>query len=601
MPYTCENFEVAEGGGFKEHSGSMEAQGTRDGARCRAWRWGYLALVLGVAASWLALSGLNFWMGELNQDEGWYLYAAGQIREGRLPYRDFAFTQPPLLPLVYSWGYSWVERFGVAGGRAMSWIFGAMGLLSAVWLAMRTGPRQAQRLTGGLCFVLAGINLYQSYFTTVVKTYALTSLFLAGGLLLLSYAGRRHALRAAAGAGFLLACATATRISMGAALGLGFLYMLACQHRLKAWAWLDYALGGGVGLALTFLFFMAIGGEGFRFGILDYHTLREGGSWVALAAYKIGCLSRLVQVYFPAAVAGLMLILAAVWRGGRCGIAPEETGLSSKEETDGDTPPAFSAFLWVVVVVVGGIHLAAPFPYDDYQVPLYPVFCAVLTAAGVRWWRRVERRRSGGETDGVRSARRLSLLIGAWLICGLHVFSSPMAQNWFVAGRDRIWWRLREQSPMAQLRDMGSWVRALTLAEGGTELLTQDIYLAVQAGLPVPRGLEMGPFSYYPDWPRERAERIGVMNRDMMLELLETTPQAPIAAFSGYSLAIRSPEVEEISREDRLAFDAVLASRFDRVESVPGFGQAGTTLEIWRVKKAEETGVAGEPVETAGE
>ncbi len=71
-----------------------------------------------------------------------------------------------------------------------------------------------------------------------------------------------------------------------------------------------------------------------------------------------------------------------------------------------------------------------------------------------------------------RSARRLAVLTGLWLVCALHVFSSPMAQNWFVAGRDRIWWRLREQSPMAQLRDMGRWVRELTLAEQGTELLT---------------------------------------------------------------------------------------------------------------------------------
>ncbi|NLG34594.1 MAG: hypothetical protein GX548_04485 [Lentisphaerae bacterium] len=579
----------------------MDAQGTREEGGGRAWRWGYLVLVLAVAASWLSLSGLNFWMGELNQDEGWYLYAAGQIREGRLPYRDFAFTQPPLLPLVYSWGYGWIERFGVAGGRAMSWIFGAMGVLSAVWLAMRTGPKSAQRLTGGLCFVLAAVNLYQSYFTTVVKTYALTSLFLAGGLTMLSFVGRRHALRAAAGAGFLLACATATRISMGAALGLGFLYLLACQHRVKAWAWLDFALGGGMGLALMFLYFMAIGGEGFRFGLVEYHTLREGGPWMAQAAFKIGCLSRLVQAYFPAAVAGLFLMLAAVLRRGRGGAAKGEAAPEADAEGGADMPPSINGFLWLVVLVLAGIHLSAPFPYDDYQVPVYPVFCAALSAAGVRWWRGVERRHGGEGAAEWRTVRRLGILVGVWLVCGLHAFSSPMAQNWFVAGRDRIWWRLREQSPLAQLRDMGSWVRSLTLAEGGTELLTQDIYLAVQAGLPVPQGLEMGPFSYYPDWPRERARRIGVMNRDMMRELLAANTNAPIAAFSGYSLAIRSPEVEEISREDRLAFEGILEDRYDRVESVPGFGQAGTTLEIWRLKKTEEAGASGEPAETAGE
>ena len=129
-----------------------------------------------------------------------------------------------------------------------------------------------------------------------------------------------------------------------------------------------------------------------------------------------------------------------------------------------------------------------------------------------------------------------------------------------MAGRDRIWWRLREESPVAQLRDTAKWVRALNTPESGTHLLTQDTYLAVEAGLPVPHGLEMGPFSYYPDWEREKAERLGVMNRDMMLELLKTETNAPIAALSGYSLSIRSPEVQEVVRDDQLAFDEIPTS-----------------------------------------
>jgi len=100
----------------------------------------------------------------------------------------------------------------------------------------------------------------------------------------------------------------------------------------------------------------------------------------------------------------------------------------------------------------------------------------------------------------------------------------------------------------------------------------------------VPHGLEMGPFSYYPDWEREKAERLGVLNRDMLLELLATETNAPIAAFSGYSLSIRCPEVEEVIHEDQVAFDEILDARFERVETVPHFGQAGTPLVLWRLK-----------------
>lgn len=572
----------------------MKPHDNTSGDPCRAWRWGHLLLLLAVIASWLTLSGLNLWMGELNQDEGWYLYAAKQMTEGLMPYRDFAFTQPPLLPLVYSWTYNWVGHFGLLGGRVVTWLFGTLGLLSAVWLAMRSGPRRAQRLTAGLTFILIAMNLYQSYFTTVVKTYALSGMFLCSGLALLSFVSRKQAFRAAFGSGFLLACAAATRLSLGAALAVGGLYLLLFRRRLKAWAWLDFAIGGFFGLAVTLLPFLAMGREGFLFGLVEYHSLREAGPLLSQAAYKVGCLSRLAQAYFPAAIGSLLLLIVAVRHMTRCGAPVEGAAPVPPEPAPTDIPPGFTSFLWVTVVVLGLIHLAAPFPYDDYQVPVYAVFCAALAATGVRWWLRVETRRFADATSDSRSARRLAILTVTGLVCGLHAFSSPLAQGWFVAGRDRIWWRLREQSPVAQLQDMGNWVRDLTLAEGGTELLTQDTYLALQADLPVPHGLEMGPFSYYPDWPRERAEKIGVMNRDMMLELLSTTTNASIAALSGYSLSIRSPEVEEISREDRMAFDAALTSRYERVESVPGFGQAGTTLDIWRLQKELDKETAGE-------
>ena len=577
----------------------MEAQPNTEETCPRAWRWGHLFLLLAVAGSWLVLSLLNVWMGELNQDEGWYLYAARQITQGYWPYRDYAFTQPPLLPLVYSAVFPWIEHFGLLGGRMLTWVFSVVGLLSTVWLALRTGPRTVKRLTAGACLILVAVNLYQSYFTTVVKTYALSGMFLSAGLLALSLVGRRSGFRAATAAGFLLACATATRISMGAALALGGLYLLAVHRQVKGWAWLDYALGGGLGLALTLLPFVALGGEGFRFGIVEYHTLRESGPWLSQAAYKIGCLSRLVQAYFPAAVGGVFLLAMAVRHVVRCGAPVEGTAPAGPMPVQDDVPPGFLGFLWVVVLGLGLVHWAAPFPYDDYQVPVYSIYCAALAATGARWWLRVEKRRFAAGSARSRAAKRLSILTILWLVCGLHAFSSPLAQGWFVAGRDRIWWRLREQSPVAQLQDMGKWVRDLTLAEGGTELLTQDTYLAVEAGLSVPRGLEMGPFSYYPEWTRARAGRVGVMNRDMMIELLSTATNAPIAAFSGYSLSIRSPEVEAVSREDQMAFEEIIRERFDPVESVPGFGQAGTTLEIWRLKK--DMAEPGAPEEAAEE
>lgn len=547
----------------------------------RAWRWGHLALFIVVGLAWLGLSVFNLWMGELNQDEGWYLYAAKQLASGHIPYRDFAFTQAPLVPLAYAACLHWIDAHGILGGRILTWLFGTLGTLAALFAAMRAGPRSAQRLAGGLCLILVALNMFQSYYTVVVKTYALASLLLCAGILAISFVGTRHGGRAALLAGLLLAGATAVRISMGAALALAGIYLLLVRRRVRRWAWLDFALGGAVGLAALLLPFWLMGGEGFRFGVLEYHSLRESGPLLTQLAYKAGCLTRLCQDYFPAAAGSLALLVAAILHAARRGAPAAESRPVQADPPVSDLPPAYTPFLWTTAFALGLVHLSAPFPYDDYLVPVYPVFCAAFSATAVRWWIRTEQRRFATASPLLRSARRLALLVFAALLCGLHAIASPRLQDTLV-GRDRIWWNLRGQSPIAQLRETAQWVRELAVGDAGTELLTQDTYLAVEANLPVPHGLEMGPFSYYPDWPRDKAARLGVVNRDMLCELIASDTNAPIAALSGYSLTIRSPEILPVTNDEALLFRSLLAKNFDLVETVPSFGQASTTLEIWR-------------------
>lgn len=560
------------------------------------WRIGHFA-VLGVALlGWLLLGGMNVWHGELNQDEGWYLYAAGQLSEGRVPYRDFAFTQAPMLPVVYAAVYNWVRHFGVLGGRSVTWLFGALATAGAVWMAMRLGPKSARRMTGGICFILVGLNIYQSYFFSIVKTYSLSALFLISGLAVLLQVSRRRAFGYAFAAGFLLACAAATRMSLGVALACGGVWLLIFARHVKRWAWLDYGLGGLLGLALFCLPFYALGRDGFVFGVFEYHMLRESGTLMSQLAYKAGCIIRLVQAYFPAVLLALALFLLRSWQRCRCRPVTdggrERLAAAVASQTDESGFPFPLLFLWMALGALVLVHLSAPFPYDDYQVPVYPLFCILLAVTVSRVWMGVEERYFSADAADVRGVRRVLVLTVMLILCGAYVLTSPMLQSWFVAGRDRIWWRLRDKSPMAQLQETAAWVAELTRAAGGTVLLTQDTYLAVEAGLPVPPGLEMGPFSYYPEWSSDRAASVHVMNRPHMLELLATTTNAPIIAMSGYGWTIRSPEVEEVVPQDAAAFRAIIESRFEHVETIPHFGQAATPLELWRLKAVDEDAAA---------
>ncbi|MDR2849816.1 MAG: hypothetical protein LBW77_04635, partial [Verrucomicrobiota bacterium] len=218
-------------------------------------RWGAGALA---AVAALALYGLAVWFGNLNQDEGWYLYAARSVAEGRLPYRDFFFTQGPVMPHVYGWLAGLWAPHGVLGGRVATACLGLLGCLLTAGLARRAAPLPRAPEAGVIAFALTACNLYHVYFTAIPKTYALASCLLAGGYLALSLCvSRRKKTRSimssmwALPAGVLVAFAAGARLSLGALLPVTVLGLLVtCRKTGAAFFW--FALGGGVGLALVF-------------------------------------------------------------------------------------------------------------------------------------------------------------------------------------------------------------------------------------------------------------------------------------------------------------------------------------------------------------
>ncbi|MDP2989370.1 MAG: hypothetical protein Q8O57_02255, partial [Kiritimatiellota bacterium] len=65
--------------------------------------------------------------------------------------------------------------------------------------------------------------------------------------------------------------------------------------------------------------------------------------------------------------------------------------------------------------------------------------------------------------------------------------------------------------------------------------------------------------------------------------LLRTTV-SPLAALSGYALAIQSPDVTPLTPEDQALFTKIVTDRYAPMTNVPCFGQAYTTLKIYRMK-----------------
>ena len=507
------------------------------------------------AALALSASALAVWFGALNQDEGWYLYAAQMVRAGKLPYRDFFYTQGPAMPFVYAllapvWGMDSPLR-GLLGGRVVTLALGLLSTLCAVALARRLVPPARRALAGFAVFALLGGNLYHLYFTAIPKTYALGALFLLGGLLLVACGlrARRGGPALLAAGGFALACATGTRISLLLVLpAVGF--TLLFRFRAFRWAFLWFGLGGVAGLALTYGFF-AYDPASLR-GLLAaqrYHAARGGFD----PFFALGSVSRLARGY---AALGVVLFAFLCARGAAA---------------EGRRDAVASALSWMLglgFAAVFLLQLSAPFPYDDYQVPVMGLLTVLVAAGFAR-----------------RAAAPLPAMWFVALAAGLVSFSSPLLQEWAAYAPDRFWSRKKEMTDLAKLRRAGRELRALD--PQGTTLLTQDLYLAVETGRTVPPGLEMGPFSYFPDLSDEEARAVHVLNRDGMARLVDAAP-CTAAAFSGYGFAIAAPTCAQVPPEERTRLFDLLRARYELRAREPDFGQHATTLLLLTRRDGKE-------------
>jgi hypothetical protein len=497
------------------------------------------------AVGFLALAAAAVWLGGLNQDEGWYLYAAQLVAEGQTPYRDFFYTQGPLMPIVYSAFVPVWRTWGLLGARMLTLLVGAAGIVFSAGLARRLVPADRRAQAALLVCLLLGGNLYHLYYLAIPKTYALAGLFVALGFYLATFNRRLFAFAA----GLSLAFAAGARISLGILLAVVGVALLWKGTRLH---WLWFGLGGALGLALVYGPFLL--DPAARQGLSAaqaYHAARGGFDPV----FTVGSFSRLVRWYLPVFVLfGLGLALS---RGGRAG------------------PLAWLPFAGFASVFA--VQMLAPFPYEDYQVPVM----GLLAAAGVAFLLN-----DAGASRAPAWCAPLLALGMTWA----GSFGSPLLEKWMTNGHDRFWPLKKAACELAQLRAVAAEINALD--PGGTTLLTTDLYLAIETRRRVPLPLAMGPFSYWGDrLPYPGAEKVAL--DDAGLRALLAAAPAPVAAMSGYAFAITVPEGVETPVEKQMDFWRILKNRYELAFKEEAFGQNATPLLVLTRKPAEADGDGG--------
>ena len=536
-------------------------------------------------AAAITLAVCAVWWGGLNQDEGWYLYAAQCVRAGRLPYRDFFFTQGPVFPFVYSrlapvWT-SWNSPVhGILGGRVLTLAFGTLATLATAAVARRLAPPKCRGAAALSVFVLLACNVYHVYFTSLVKTYALSSFLLMSGFLAFSCALslRRFSGAAAAAArvalyaasGLAMALASGTRISLllvPAVSGLALFFTM--KRRGAAFLWFGAGLAAGL-WPVYGVFAVDDASRACLLAAQSFHASR-GGFDIYNA---VGSVSRLVRSYLPLCCTLAAAALLAVRRRASLPAAP---AIPAAERDPAETERLFAMRTMAAsFAAVFLLQISAPFPYDDYQVPLMGIAAALASVCLFR---------ALGDSAEGRGMAAFAILVCA----GFCAFSSPLLQQWFTAGQDRFWVKRRERPPLEDLARAAHEIELLD--PDGSTLLTQDLYLAVESGRSVPEGFEMGPFCYFPDISDEEAASMHVFNRKGLEKFLKDADLPRVAAVSGYGFAIAAPKMDELPDEDQMAIFRLLGRRFDRVGPQERFGQNDTTLWLYKAKGPAKGGV----------
>lgn len=252
-------------------------------------KFALLAAVLTAALALLAI--LQIWYRPLDRDEGFWLYAAGRVTAGELPYRDFCLPHLPLGLLHYA---AVIKGFGptLYGCRALNvlWFF-----LGGAALALATGRRFGAR-AGFFAAILYGSSSLALTWLIPLKALGPATGYLAGATAAFLWPAKvRHVPVQVFVAGIFIGAAVMCRLTL--------LSVLAAAA-IAAWTAVPSGSPRGMRVANVALlcagfvvvlplagYFRLRTGDAFAFNIWGIHSLfidqSGGGRWLALRDFLL--------------------------------------------------------------------------------------------------------------------------------------------------------------------------------------------------------------------------------------------------------------------------------------------------------------------------
>ncbi len=500
----------------------------------------YRKIAVLIIALFCCIAVLYILVGEVNEDEGWYLYAGKLVYQGNIPYSDFSYTQTPLLPYIYG-GLQKLFGTSLLLGRITTGIFGLVALVLTMAVAKILSGERASLLAGAAI----AVNPFVIYFMIITKTYSLSVMLITLSLLLVFKKGHErfnYPLSVAC-----LAIAVGVRLTVLPVLVLTLIYIAIVKRKYL----LRSATTSSLILASIFLPFIILDPKAAYFNVLGYHLARYNPQTPAeLILGKIRALFELL-IKFP-------FLLPFIFLGISFFLVPRINCLwvSSKKDIRNYWPHllVFSSFASVFL-----IHFVPGGSLPEYQVlniPLAAIFAGWLFD---EW------------SLDIKKSYKKSLL--AMLVIGLLLFSFVGARpiHRVLDPRTSYINLSGNRLPVHEVSEVGRFVKEHTTPD--QLLFTTHTFLALEANRNVLEGMEMGIFSFYPEWSTKKAKRYEVVNFEILKEYIRSrSAKALIITDTDF---IHSGIYETTGSGIRESLLELIEDNYHREFSMDNFGQFG--------------------------
>lgn len=498
-------------------------------------------LLLAAFSIGYALFSLAYCMaGPINHDEGWYLTAARLVGQGKILYRDFAFTQPPLLPYLYAIPLRIFDG-GMPLGRAITMAFSLACFLLTVSIARRLAGTRAAVVAAGL----SGLAGYQIWQFSVVKALAVPTFLALGSVyfFVLDERKRRYAPYASV---LLMILATATRITfLPAAAVIGAYYLHEYWKRSDRREAVKIAFFGLAVTVALFAPFILMAPRQILFDVVLFHNINLSRAAPSAILHRKLALCIEYFKFFPHV--GLMLVPAAIYTV-KDFKSREFLCLHNKK-----------LILFAVFLLVFLSQWLAGTAQKHYQSNVIPLLVILLASA------------EAGLYEKAKWRRLMNCFVALCIVISLSHSQKGLAAASIDKDGEAV-------LPIENLKEIGRFLREHTTP--GATIFTQHAYVAVEARRNVTPGMEMSIFSYFPDWSTEKSLKYRVTNNELLFRaIMEAEPEAVVLSEDSFWLA--QPHFRPLSKAERPTVTRWMQGKYYLARTFPSLHRKGQPFRVY--------------------